>query len=133
MQTVKYITTSHPPTQQIYTKTSLPSSTYDHRLRKTGHPVRSAIHKPQIDRLVVGWVTTSESRLLYVFFGHFLHKLFYQKTIVEMHGYSFFVSKFKLVRFHLVTGGQKWGGRGTKRWCTAIIKGRGGCSGQNGS
>ena len=41
-------------------------NTYDHRLRKTGHPVRSAIHKPQIGRLVVGWVTTSESLLLYV-------------------------------------------------------------------
>ena len=42
--------------------------TYDHRLRKIGHPVRSAIHKPQIGRLVVGWVTTSEYLLLYVFF-----------------------------------------------------------------
>ena len=42
-------------------------STYDHRLRRIGHPVRSAIHKPQIGRLVVGWVTTSESLLLYVF------------------------------------------------------------------
>ena len=42
-------------------------STYDHRLRRTGHPVRSAIHKPQIGRSVVGWVTTSESLLLYVF------------------------------------------------------------------
>ena len=41
--------------------------TYDHRLRRIGHPVRSAIHKPQIGRLVVGWVTTSESLLLYVF------------------------------------------------------------------
>jgi hypothetical protein len=41
--------------------------TYDHRLRTTGHPVRSAIHKPQIGRLVVGWVTTSEYLLLYVF------------------------------------------------------------------
>jgi hypothetical protein len=40
---------------------------YDHRLRRTGHPVRSAIHKPQIGRLVVGWVTTSEYLLLYVF------------------------------------------------------------------
>ncbi|KAH8587490.1 hypothetical protein B0O99DRAFT_526677, partial [Bisporella sp. PMI_857] len=37
------------------------------RPRRTGHPVRSAIHKPQIGRLVVGWVTTSESLLLYVF------------------------------------------------------------------
>jgi hypothetical protein len=42
--------------------------TYDHRLRRTGHPVRSAIHKPQIGRLVVGWVTTSEYLLLYVLF-----------------------------------------------------------------
>ncbi|PMD39377.1 hypothetical protein L207DRAFT_21207 [Hyaloscypha variabilis F] len=41
--------------------------TYDHRLRRIGHPVRSAIHKPQIGRLVVGWVTTSEYLLLYVF------------------------------------------------------------------
>ncbi|KZF22868.1 hypothetical protein L228DRAFT_138196 [Xylona heveae TC161] len=48
-------------------------STYDHRLRKTGHPVRSAIHKPQIGGLVVGSVTTSESPLLYVFCPtHFL-------------------------------------------------------------
>jgi hypothetical protein len=43
------------------------SATYDHRLRRIGHPVRSAIHKPQIGRLVVGWVTTSEYLLLYVF------------------------------------------------------------------
>jgi hypothetical protein len=43
------------------------AGTYDHRLRRIGHPVRSAIHKPQIGRLVVGWVTTSEYLLLYVF------------------------------------------------------------------
>jgi hypothetical protein len=46
--------------------------TYDHRLRTTGHPVRSAIHKPQIGRLVVGWVTTSEYLLLYVFYFLFI-------------------------------------------------------------
>ena len=40
--------------------------TYDHRLVRTGHPVRSAILKHQIGRSVVGWVTTSESLLLYV-------------------------------------------------------------------
>jgi hypothetical protein len=43
------------------------TSTYDHRLRRTGHPVRSAKPKPEIGRLVVGWVTTSEYLLLYVF------------------------------------------------------------------
>ncbi|PVH75431.1 hypothetical protein DL98DRAFT_427501, partial [Cadophora sp. DSE1049] len=41
--------------------------TYDHRLRNLGHPVRSAVLKPQIGGLVVGWVTTSEYPLLYVF------------------------------------------------------------------
>ena len=44
------------------------TSTYDHRLVKTGHPVRSAILKHQIGRSVVEWVTISESLLLYVFF-----------------------------------------------------------------
>ncbi|KAI9650201.1 Telomerase reverse transcriptase [Ciborinia camelliae] len=39
------------------------SVTYDHRLKRIGHPVRSAIHKLQIGGLVVGWVTTSESPL----------------------------------------------------------------------
>src|SRR3954452_14619814 len=63
--------------------------TYDHRLRRIGHPVRSAIHKPQIGRLVVGWVTTSEYLLLYVFFWlffladvlHFVSKLVYGSEI----------------------------------------------------
>ena len=45
--------------------------TYDHRLKRIGHPVRSAIHKLQIGGLVVGWVTTSESPLLYVSFAFF--------------------------------------------------------------
>ena len=40
---------------------------------KTGLPVRSAVLKPHAGELVVGWVTTSESSLLYVFvfFGFF--------------------------------------------------------------
>ena len=47
-------------------------NTYDHRLVRTGHPVRSAILKHQIGRSVVEWVTISESLLLYVFFFSFL-------------------------------------------------------------
>uniref|UniRef100_A0A093XK95 Glutamate--tRNA ligase, mitochondrial n=1 Tax=Talaromyces marneffei PM1 TaxID=1077442 RepID=A0A093XK95_TALMA len=39
------------------------SSTYDHRVWKTGLPVRSAVLKPHAGWLVVGWVTTSESQL----------------------------------------------------------------------
>jgi 4-hydroxybenzoate polyprenyltransferase len=46
--------------------------TYDHRLKRIGHPVRSAIHKLEIGGLVVGWVTTSEYPLLYVFFWLFV-------------------------------------------------------------
>ena len=42
-------------------------STYGHRLKNNRHPVRSAKDKLQIDQLVVGWVTTSEYWLLYVF------------------------------------------------------------------
>jgi hypothetical protein len=53
-------------TQYFIYRNSNTSVTYDHRLRRIGHPVRSAIHKPQIGRLVVGWVTTSEYLLLYV-------------------------------------------------------------------
>jgi hypothetical protein len=47
--------------------------TYDHRVWKTGLPVRSAVLKPHAGELVVGWVTTSESSLLYVFLFLFLH------------------------------------------------------------
>ncbi|KAJ5294997.1 hypothetical protein N7508_009818 [Penicillium antarcticum] len=43
------------------------SGTYDHRVWRTGLPVRSAVLKPHAGKLVVRWVTTSESLLLYVF------------------------------------------------------------------
>ncbi|KAG9945493.1 hypothetical protein KCU85_g7176, partial [Aureobasidium melanogenum] len=42
------------------------SNTYGHSQLKTGHPVRSAIHKQLNGRLVLRWVTTWESLLLYV-------------------------------------------------------------------
>src|SRR6202012_4546343 len=54
------------------------SSTYDHRVWKTGLPVRSAVLKPHAGWLVVGWVTTSESQLLYVYF---LFYLFYSDLL----------------------------------------------------
>ncbi|KAH0418946.1 hypothetical protein KCU90_g11065, partial [Aureobasidium melanogenum] len=41
-------------------------STYGHSQLRTGHPVRSAIHKQLNGRLVLRWVTTWESLLLYV-------------------------------------------------------------------
>lgn len=47
------------------------ANTYDHRLKRTRHPVRSAISKLQIGRLVVKWVTISEYLLLYVFLSFF--------------------------------------------------------------
>ncbi|KEQ80464.1 hypothetical protein M438DRAFT_385940, partial [Aureobasidium pullulans EXF-150] len=45
--------------------------TYGHSQLKTGHPVRSAIHKQLNGRLVLRWVTTWESLLLYVYFVFF--------------------------------------------------------------
>jgi hypothetical protein len=47
------------------------SSTYDHRCLKARDPVRSPIDKQTIARLVLGWVTTGESLVLYVFFFFF--------------------------------------------------------------
>ncbi|KAH3917176.1 hypothetical protein HBH56_053330 [Parastagonospora nodorum] len=41
--------------------------TYDHRALNTRLPVRSAIFKQRTGGLVVRWVTTGESPLLYVF------------------------------------------------------------------
>jgi hypothetical protein len=42
-------------------------NTYDHRALNTRLPVRSAIFKQRTGGLVVRWVTTGESPLLYVF------------------------------------------------------------------
>ncbi|KAF1849852.1 uncharacterized protein K460DRAFT_4777 [Cucurbitaria berberidis CBS 394.84] len=44
-------------------------STYDHRILNSALPVRSAVLKQDTGGLVVRWVTTSESPLLYVFFA----------------------------------------------------------------
>jgi hypothetical protein len=46
--------------------TASSTSTYGHSQLQTGHPVRSAIHKQLNGRLVLRWVTTWESLLLYV-------------------------------------------------------------------
>jgi hypothetical protein len=40
---------------------------YDHRYQRTRDPVRSPIDKLVIVSLVLGWVTTGESLMLYVF------------------------------------------------------------------
>ncbi|KAG9637385.1 hypothetical protein KCU95_g16679, partial [Aureobasidium melanogenum] len=47
-----------------------------HSQLKTGHPVRSAIHKQLNGRLVLRWVTTWESLLLYVLYLYILHLFF---------------------------------------------------------
>ncbi|KAG9676245.1 hypothetical protein KCV03_g5452, partial [Aureobasidium melanogenum] len=51
---------------------------------KTGHPVRSAIHKQLNGRLVLRWVTTWESLLLYV-----LHLVLFLLFILSLSGYAF--------------------------------------------
>ena len=55
-------------TEALTTLSEEYNDTYDHRVWKTGLPVRSAVLKPHAGELVVGWVTTSESSLLYVLF-----------------------------------------------------------------
>ena len=45
------------------------TSTYDHTHKKIRDPVRSPLDKLVRARPVVGWVTTSESLVLYVFFN----------------------------------------------------------------
>jgi hypothetical protein len=40
---------------------------YDHRYWKTRDPVRSPIDKPVTARPVLGWVTTGESLVSYIF------------------------------------------------------------------
>ncbi len=47
------------------------SVTYDHSFRIIALPVRSAVLKPVNGGLVVRWVTTGESPLLYVFALYF--------------------------------------------------------------
>jgi hypothetical protein len=51
----------------IYLSKRTKSFTYDHRTLKTRLPVRSALFKQRTGGLVVRWVTTGESPLLYVF------------------------------------------------------------------
>jgi hypothetical protein len=55
----------------------------DHRTWKTGLPVRSAVLKPCAGRLVVGWVTTSESLLLIVLLLELLeyHSFLFQSAL----------------------------------------------------
>jgi hypothetical protein len=62
--------------------------TYDHRHLKTRDPVRSPIDKQVIARLVLGWVTTGESLVLYVlmFFVPFWpvpHRVINMAQVVE--------------------------------------------------
>jgi hypothetical protein len=64
----------HPPNSNhhaflstLYIQTKSKPDTYGHRIKRTRVPVRSLTDKLDIGGLVVGWVTTSESPLLYVF------------------------------------------------------------------
>jgi hypothetical protein len=72
------------------------SVAYDHRLQKAGDPVRSPLHKLQIGRLVVEWVTISEYLLLYVFAFLFFCPLFSgmtKDTLVSLQPYIFHWTK----------------------------------------
>ncbi len=59
-------------------------STYDHRYWKARDPVCSPLDKPVTARPVVGWLTTSESLVLYVFFVPFELKLQYRPGYTQI-------------------------------------------------
>ncbi|KAG9703439.1 hypothetical protein KCU73_g18175, partial [Aureobasidium melanogenum] len=70
-----------------------------HSQLKTGHPVRSAIHKQLNGRLVLRWVTTWESLLLYVLSCVFAHHFEYPHR-------KFFCESLKMIvtgQFTLIT------------------------------
>ncbi|KAH0360315.1 hypothetical protein KCU65_g9485, partial [Aureobasidium melanogenum] len=54
-----------------------------HSQLKTGHPVRSAIHKQLNGRLVLRWVTTWESLLLYVLLFFSVQEMEYKISGME--------------------------------------------------
>jgi hypothetical protein len=73
------------PKMPIITARISISCTYGHSQLKTGHPVRSAIHKQLNGRLVLRWVTTWESLLLYVLF-------FASSSLLSLSGHHLAVS-----------------------------------------
>jgi hypothetical protein len=77
------------------------TSTYGHSQLKTGHPVRSAIHKQLNGRLVLRWVTTWESLLLYVL--HFVLHPRKPKTFeFKRHRSSSFLNEEKMLFYGFV-------------------------------
>jgi hypothetical protein len=75
--TVSHLTVPHHPVSyfkklRIFIASATFSSAIDHRTMKARLPVRSAILNHCVGRLVVGWVTTSESLLLIVLHFFFL-------------------------------------------------------------
>ena len=56
---------------QMITRKEFYVNVFGHRTMKISHPVRSAVNKHRIDRLVLQWVTMWESRLLNSFFFFF--------------------------------------------------------------
>ncbi|KAG9594682.1 hypothetical protein KCU77_g3341, partial [Aureobasidium melanogenum] len=71
------------------------TSTYGHSQLKTGHPVRSAIHKQLNGRLVLRWVTTWESLLLYVLRFSFLIFLLWETPRLPISIHDFDVRRHK--------------------------------------
>jgi hypothetical protein len=63
----KFLRGSRHSHSSLYKTQKSPPGTYGHRIKRTRVPVRSLLYKLDIGGLVVGWVTTSESPLLYVF------------------------------------------------------------------
>ena len=72
--------------------------TYDHRPMDISRPVCSAEIKHRTGGLVVRWVTTSESPLLYVLFLYFTVLFYHISTNVYAKAYNYPV---KLLKYEL--------------------------------
>jgi hypothetical protein len=83
--------------------------TYGHSQLKTGHPVRSAIHKQLNGRLVLRWVTTWESLLLYVLCFLFFTVIHPADDVEAVYPFAVLLT---IVKEGVRIGGEKWGGCG---------------------
>lgn len=79
-------TSNYRPSKNYIYAANTTTIAIDQRTRTTGLPVRSAVLKPCAGRSVVGWVTTSEYRLLIVFFSVALLPLLLERRRLVLGG-----------------------------------------------
>ena len=85
---------------------------FGHRTMKISHPVRSAVNKHRIDRLVLQWVTMWESRLLNSFFFFYAPILSFLRLFLDL---SVRLKRSKCSKDVLIASNTPWSPRAV-RW-----------------